>query len=146
MLHIIIQAPALSWDAMLRKTGITLELLTDVDQYLFIEKGMRGGVSYIAHYHAKANNQYIEDYNPEEPSSYIIYLDNNNLYGWGMSQSLPTGGFKWLSPSKITKLKLEKYTAESDKGLIWEVDLKYPKELHDVHISCPLAPQKMCHK
>lgn len=139
-------SPALSWDAMLRKTGITLELLTDVDQYLFIEKGMRGGVSYIAHYHAKANNQYLEDYNPEEPSSYIIYLDANNLYGWGMSQSLPTGGFKWLSPSKITKLKLEKYTAESDKGLIWEVDLKYPKEPHDVHISCPLAPEKMCHK
>ena len=81
-------APGLSWDALLRMSKINLELITDVDQQLFIEKGMRGGISYIAHRHAEANNKYMSSYNPKEESSYIMYLDANNIYGWAMSQSL----------------------------------------------------------
>ena len=73
-------SPGLSWDAVLKMTGIELEKISDIDKYLFIEKGTRGGVSYIAKRYAKANNKYMNDYNPEEPSTFITYLDKNNLY------------------------------------------------------------------
>ena len=91
-------APGLSWDALLRMTKINLDLISDVNVQLFIEKGMRGGISYIAHRHAVANNKYMKNYNPERESSYIMYLDANNLYGWAMSQSLPFKDFKngWI--------------------------------------------------
>ena len=75
-------------------TNIKLELMIDVDMYQFIEKGMWGGVSYIANRYEKANNKYMKEYNKKTPSKYIMYLDTNNLYGWAMSQSLPTGGFR----------------------------------------------------
>ena len=75
-------SPGLAWDAMLRMTGINLDLITDIDMQLFIERGMRGGISYIAHRHAVANNKYMENYNESEESSYISDLDANNLYGW----------------------------------------------------------------
>ena len=66
-------------------TRINLDLITDIDMQLFIEKGMRGGISYIAHRHAEVNNQYMKNYDPHKESSYIMYLDANNLYGWAMS-------------------------------------------------------------
>ena len=97
-------SPGLSWDTMLKMTNIKLELMTDVDMYQFIEKGMRGGVSYIANKYGKANNKYMkEEYNEKAPSKYIMYLDANNLYGWAMSQYLPTGNFKWMSDKEIKK-------------------------------------------
>ena len=82
---------------MLKMTGIKLELMTDIDMFQFIEKGLRGGISYIANRYGKANNKYMSSYNPDEPNKYIMYLDANNLYGWAMSQYLPTGGFRWLT-------------------------------------------------
>ena len=124
-------------------TGIKLELMTDVDMYQFIEKGLRGGISYIANRYGKANNKYMKNHDEKEPSKYIMYLDANNLYGWAMSQYLPTGGFKWLSQNKIEKLKLKKYKEDSEQGLILEVDLEYPKELHDLHNNYPCAPEKV---
>ena len=90
-------SPGLSWDAMLKMTDIKLELMVDIDMYQFIEKGMRGGVSYIANRYGKANNKYMKEYDEKAPSKYIMYLDANNLYGWAMSQALPTGGFKSVS-------------------------------------------------
>ena len=78
---------------MLKMTGVRLELLMDVDMYLFFEKGIRGGISTITNRYAKANNKYMKTFNPGEISKYIQYLDANNLYGWAMSQSLPVGGF-----------------------------------------------------
>ena len=94
-------SPGLSWDAMLKMTNIKLELMTDVDMFQFIEKGMRGGVSYIANRYGKANNKYMKEYNEKAPSKYIMYLDANNLYGWAMSQYLPTGNFKWMNDKEI---------------------------------------------
>ena len=136
-------SPGLSWDAMLKMTDIKLELIVDIDMYQFIEKGMRGGVSYIANRYGKANNKYMKEYDKKAPSKYIMYLDANNLYGWTMSQYLPTGSFKWLSQKQIEKINLGKYTGNSKKGLILEVDLEYPKKLHDLHNDYPLGPEKV---
>ena len=93
-------APGLSWDALLKLTKIDLELLTDIDQHLFIEKGMRGGISMVSKRHAKANNPLVADYNPNQENNYIMYYDANNLYGWPMTQPLPYSGFKWIEPNK----------------------------------------------
>ena len=136
-------SPGLSWDAMLKMTDIKLELLVDIDMYQFIEMGLRGGTSYIANRYGKANNKYMKEYDEKAPSKYIMYLDANNLYGWAMSQYLPTGGFKWLSQKKIDKINLGTYTDDSKKGLILEVDLEYPNELHDLHNDYPLGPEKL---
>ena len=136
-------SPGLSWDAMLKMTNIKLELMNDIDMFQFIEKGMRGGTSYIANRFGEANNKYMKTYNENSPSKYIMYLDANNLYGWAMSQYLPTGNFKWLSQKRIKKTNLGKYTENSDKGLILEVDLEYPQELHNLHNDFPLGPEKI---
>ena len=79
-------SPGLSWDAMLKMTGIKLELMNEIDMFQFIEKGMRGGISYIANRYGEANNKYMNEYNDKAPSKYIMCLDANNLYGWAMSQ------------------------------------------------------------
>ena len=133
-------APGLSWDAMLKMTNIRLNLISDVDMHQFVEKGMRGGVSYIANRYGKANNKYMKDFDENAPEKHIMYLDANNLYGWAMSQYLPTGGFKWLNEEFLL---LDDYTDDSDKGLILEVDLEYPDELHNLHNDYPLAPEKV---
>ena len=86
----------LSWDAMLKMTGVKLEKISDIDKYLFIEKGLRGRISYIAKIYSKANKQYMNDYDPKKPSTFTSYLDMNNLYGWAMSEYLPYEQFKWL--------------------------------------------------
>ena len=136
-------SPGLSWDAMLKMTNIKLELMTDIDMFQFIEKGMRGGISYIANRYGKANNKYMREYDENAPSKYIMYLDANNLYGWAMSQYLPTGCFKWMTEKQINKINLAQYNEDSNKGLILEVDLEYPKELHDLHNDYPLVPEKV---
>ena len=134
-------SPGLSWDAMLKMTGVKLEKISDIDKYLFIEKGLRGGVSYIAKRYAKANNKYTNDYDPKKPSAFINYLDMNNLYGWAMSEYLTYGRFKWLKNVDGFDVNLI-----SEKIPIWyflEVDLKYPDELHKLHNDYPLAPEKL---
>ena len=136
-------SPGLSWDAMLKMTGIKLELMTDVDMFQFIEKGLRGDISYIANRHGEANNKYMSGYNPEKPSKYIMYLDANNLYGWAMSQYLPTGGFRWMTEKQIQKVNMAACAEDRKKGMILEVDLEYPKELHELHNDYPLAAEKM---
>ena len=112
-------APGLSWDALLKHTKIDLELLTDMDMHLFIEKNTHGGISMVSKRHTKANNPHTADYNPEKENNYIMYYDSNNFYGWAMSQPLPYSGFKWLS-GKVGK-------REKGKGWILKVDLEYGK-------------------
>ena len=87
-------APGLSWDAMIKMTGVKLERISNIDQYLFIEKGTRRGVSNINKGYAKANNKCMCDYDPNKTSTFIAYLDKNNLYGWEMSEYLPYGEFE----------------------------------------------------
>ena len=98
-----VSAPGLAWQACLKKTGVKLELITDYDMILMIEKGIRGGICQATHRYAKANNKYMKNYDKNIESSYIEYLDANNLYGWAMSQKLPVNGFKWVK-QKIIKI------------------------------------------
>ena len=134
-------APGLSWDALLKKTGVELELLKDLDMHLFIEPGMRGGISMASKRYAKANNPLVEGYDPAQPTNYITYLDANNLYGWAMSLPLPKSGFHWKRVMP-TEEQIMKMKWNSKKGWILEVDLEYPAHLHDAHNDYPLAPEK----
>ena len=133
--------PGMAWDAMLKMTGIKLELLEDVDQLLMIEKGIRGGISNAFKRYAKANNKFMKDFDPAEKSSFIVYLDANNLYGWAMSKPLPVGGFEWMGEADLKNW--ERFVEKEGVGCILEVDLEYPVELHDFHNDFPLAPEKM---
>ena len=134
-------APGLAWDACLKMTQVELELLHDQDMLLMVEKGIRGGVSMISTRYGKANNKYMtkekdgEEYDPSKPSTYIPYLDANNLYGWAMSRKLPTDGFRWMTPTELEYW--------SFLTCIVEVDLEYPMELHDLHNDYPLAPDHL---
>ena len=133
--------PGMAWDAMLKMTGIKLELLEDVDMLLMIEKGIRGGISNAFKRYAKANNKFMKDFDPAEKSSFIVYLDANNLYGWAMSKPLPVGEFEWMNEAELENW--ERFVDEKGIGCILEVDLEYPVELHDFHNDFPLAPEKM---
>ena len=152
-------SPGLAWDACLKETGQELQLLHDYDMLMMFEKGIRGGISHISKRYAEANNKYMKDYDPDEPSTYIQYLDANNLYGWAMSQSLPTHGFKWMKNLTIDTLMsiLDKANCSmtdpkeqggfggrhSRRGYIFEVDLECPPDLWTAHNDYPLAPEKM---
>ena len=129
-------SPGLAWDAALKMTKISLELLRDYDMILMIKKGIRGGISMISNRYGVANNKYMGDsYDSNKESTYIQYLDANNLYGWAMSKPLPTHGFKWMSESELDHWR--------SMPCILEVNLDYPESLHDEHNDYPLAPERM---
>ena len=134
-------SPGLSWDAMLKMTGVKLEQISEIDKYLFIEKRLRGGVSYIAKRYAKSNNRQTENHDPKKPSKFITYLDMSNLYGWGLSDYLPYGGFEWLK--NVDGFDVNSISEKSPIGYFLEVDLEYPDELHVLHNDYPLAPEKL---
>ena len=134
-------SPGLAWKAYLKHTGIKLELLTDLDMLLMFERGIRGGITQEVCKYASANNKYMGDrFDPKSESSYLQYLDTNNWYGWAMSQPLPTGGFKWVdvNPNEISEL-----ATRTDKGYVLEVDVSYPKDLHDSHNDLPFMCERM---
>ena len=136
-------APGLSWDAMLKMTKVELEKISDSEKYLFTESGMRGGICQVLKRYSKANNEFCPDYDPKKPKVYIKYLDMNNLYVGAMSEYLPYGGFKWV---KVNNRVVNRVLNKSDNilhGYFLEVDLDYPKELHDKHNDLPLAPEKI---
>ena len=126
---------------MLKMSGVKLEKLSDINVYLFIEKGLRGGISYIAERYAKANNKCMKDYDSTKPSKFITYLDMNNLYRWAMSNYLLYGGFKWLK--NVDEFDVNPITEKSPIGYILEVNLEYTDELHALHNNYPLAPEKL---
>ena len=134
-------APGLAWKACLKKTRIRLELLLDLNMLLMFERGIRGGITQPVNGWAKANNPYMgSKFVPDKPTRYLQFLDANNLYGWAMSQPFPTRGFKWVSikPSKISQLVKCK-----SKGYILEVDIRYPRGLHDSHKDLPFMCKHM---
>ena len=109
-----------------------------------IGKGIKGGICYAIHRYANANNKYMTYYDENKEISYILHLDANNLYGWAMSQKLPVDGFKWVKDvSKIDEDFIKNYDEHSDKGYILEVDVEYPKHLHDLHSDLTFLPERM---
>ena len=135
-----LSAPGLNWDVMLKMTKIEPELIPDSDMYIFFEKSTRGGISYISNTYSKANNKYLKSYGPKQESKHIIYLDANILCGYAMSKFLPTSRLKWIDPKEFD---LNKYTNNSSKGCVLEVDLEYSKELHELHKDYPSALGKI---
>ena len=125
-------APGLSWDAMLKMTGVALEKVSDPDKYMFFEQGMRGGLNYI-------NKRYSET----SKNKHILYLDMNNLYGCAMSQYLPISNSKWVKNIDKISQKLMNIKNNSSTGYILEVDSEYPQKLHDIHNGYPLALEKI---
>ncbi len=141
-------APGLSWDAFLKHTTedykkrgkglFKLQLLTDLDMYLFVESGIRGGLSQISKRYAKANNKYMKNYNPKQMDEYILYLDANNLYGYAMLKYLPRDNFHW-SLEQWTDAKVLAMPDDGENGALIEVDLEYPEHLHNLHNGYALA-------
>ena len=126
----------LSFDAMLKMTRTELELISDITVHSFIEKGMRGGISYIYKRHSKVN-----DCGSEE--KIIIYWDMNNFYGFAVIQPMPYSEFDFLTKKEIHKFCLNSVSENSAIGYILEIDLEYSFELHDIHNDYPLAPEKI---
>ena len=125
-----LSAPGLAWQACLKKAEAKLELLTNVDMGLMVQKGLRGGICHTMHRYAKASKKYMKDYNKDEEESFTEYLDANNLYGCAMSEPLPVDGFDWIKDlSKIDEDFIKNYDKDSNKGYIFEVDVEYPKHL-----------------
>ena len=136
-------SPGLSWDAMVKKTGIELELILDIDMYLFVERGMAGGIAYIAKRHSKANNKYIQSCDDKKPSKYSTCLDENNSYDLTINYYLPYSGFKWLNQKEIDKFCLDSIVEYSSNGSILEADLECLNKLHELHNDYLLAPEKL---
>ena len=138
--------PSFTWDAMLKYTSVRLELLTDVDMLLFVERGIRGGLSQCSHRYVRANNKHLPAgmYDESKSSTYLMYFDVNNLYGWAMSQAMPKGGFRWLDDATVAALDVSSLPdgedSEESEGYLLEVDIEYPKEIHDAHADLPFCP------
>ncbi|GBN22793.1 hypothetical protein AVEN_104505-1 [Araneus ventricosus] len=139
----MLTSPGLAWQAALKMKDVKLDLFTDIDMHLFIEKGIRGGVSMISHRHSEANHPQCPNYDSSEANKNFTYLDGNNLNGWTMSQPLPVNNFEWLSPEEISLHLIFQTPDDATTGCILEVDMEYPSELHDLHNNYPLAPERM---
>ena len=134
-------APGMAWKPCLKKTRIRLELLLDPNMLLMFKRGIRGGITQSVHRWAKANNPYMgSQFNPDEKTNYLQYLDANNLYGWAVSQPLPTGKLNWV---EVKLNEIRRLVKRKDKEYLLEVNVKYPKELHDSHNDLPFMCERM---
>ena len=109
--------------------------------YTIVDKGKRGGMVQASRRHVEANNSYMKEHDPSKETSYVEYVDANNLYGWAMSQALPHKEYMWWW---LTEEEIRNYNEDDQYGYYIECDLIYPKELHDRHSDYPLAPERMC--
>ena len=130
-----LSAPGLAWPAALKKTEVKLELLTDIDMLLMVEKGIRGGICHAIHSYAKANNKYMKDHDKNEESSYLKY--------WNVKK-LPVNKFEWINDtSQFNEHFIKSYNKESNKGYFLEVDIQYPEKLHEIHNNLPFLLARM---
>ena len=129
--------------SLLKKTEVKLELLTDIHMLLMIEEGIRGGMCQSIHRYAKASNKYMKNYDKSIDSSYLMYLDANNVYGWAMFQKLPVNSFKWVNDlSRFNEDFIKNYNENSDVAYFLEVDVEYPKKLFSFHKYLPFLPER----
>ncbi len=140
-----VSLPGYAIDVALLKTSAKIELFHNeqYEMHLFSEEAMRGGYSCIIKRYAKANNKYMDgQFDKSLPSKYLIYLDANNLYGYPMTQPLPTGNYQWEDASKFTSEYILSLKDDASNGYILDVDLEYPKELHELHNDYPFCVEK----
>ena len=138
-----VTTPGLAMEACLKMAGVKLELLTDINMLLMFEKGIRGGLAQAIHRYATANNKYMPNYNKDLRSLFLMHLDANNLYGWAMSKKLPIGGSMWAKNLNIyTADFIKNYDENSILGYLLEIDVEYPKDLHELHSYLPFLPEK----
>ena len=139
-----LSAPGLAWQAALKTTEVKLELLTDINMLLMVEKGIRGGICHAINRYAKANNKYMKDYDKKKESSYLKYWHVSNFYGWAMSQKLPVNKFEWIEDtSQFNEDFIKKYNEESDEEYFLEVDFQYPEKLHELLNDSSFLPERM---
>ena len=137
-------APALAWQACFKKTEVKLEVLTDYQMLLMVEEGFRGGLCQSTYKYAKANNKYMKNDDKSIESSYLKYLDANNLYGWVIPQKLPVNGFMWYNDylSDFSEEFIRNYDENSDVGYFIDVDVEYSKKLWSSHKELPFLPER----
>ena len=135
-------APGLTWDAALKMRHGSLEQVTDIDMYHFIENSIRGGISMITTRYAQANSPTPPGYDASRPHRHLIFLDSNNFCGWAMSQLLSTGGFRFLQPDEALA-PVGELSDDAEDGYIYKVDLHYPQHLHNAHDDYPLSPESL---
>ena len=138
-----ISGPVLAQQAALKKTKVKLELLTDIDMLLMVEKGIRGVICTVIHRYPKANDKYMKNYNKNKESSNLNYWDVNNLYGWAMPQKLPINNFKWIEEtSQFNEDFIKNYYSfeESDEGYFLE--FQYPEKLYQLHSDLSFLPER----
>ena len=139
-----LSAPGRAWQACLKKTQVELELLTDNYMLLLFEERIRGGICQATHRYVKANNKYMKNHDKDKESSYLVYVDANNLYAWSMCKKLPVSGFKYIDDISIfTEDFIKNYDEDSDKGYIFVIDVEYPRNLHKLHTDLPFLPERM---
>ena len=139
-----LSAPGLAWKTCLKKTQVELELLTENDMLIMHEERTRGGMCQATYRYAKANNKYMKNYDENKESSFLIYDDANNLYGFAMCKKLPVSDFKWVDDLSIfTEDFIKNYDENSDKGYILEVDVKYPEKIRMLHSDLAFLPERM---
>jgi len=129
-----------TWDAMLKHTGINFELLTDIDMAMFVERDIRGSLSQYSGRYARANNKYMKSYDSSKSSSYPMYFDVNNLYGWAMCHPLPYTDFRCVVD--ISNFNVMNVALDSPISYILEEDLEYPQDFHDVHADLSFCPTR----
>ena len=142
----VLSSPGLSWQSCLKKTGVELELLNDNDRLMMYENGIRGGMCDAAYRCAKANNKYVKNFDKNVPSSYLEYLDANNLYGWAMSQKLPVSDFEWIETNDLLTFNenfIKNHDENSDTGYILKVDVEHPENLHKLHRELPFLLERI---
>ena len=130
----ILSAPGLLRQTALKKTKVKLDLLTDVNMLLMVEKGIRGGICHSSYQNVKANKKYLKDYDKNKKSSNLQYWDVNNLYGCAISRKTTVQNFKRIDDSsQLNRNFMKDYNKESDEGYFLEVDVQYLKKLYDFH-------------
>ncbi|CAG8797878.1 21151_t:CDS:2, partial [Dentiscutata erythropus] len=135
-----VSTPGMFNDSLYKSSGVELKLMTDMDEYLIVENGIRGGMTMASHRYAKANNPQCPDYEPSKPKSWALYEDMNALYSGAMTQYMLTEILGKVSPEEVPDI--QSIVPDTEIGYILEVDLEAPVHLHDYFADYPLVPEK----